>query len=118
MPININAEDILKVIKDKTFQKIAGGVVVVMCAFGAGKLSAPQCNQTVICGDIIRDRDALSAQLKKQYAECQEEKTEALEGLRLELDADCADRVDKALGSAQFDENIHCPICEARGICK
>lgn len=117
MPVNISAEDILKLIKDKTFQKITGGVIVVLCAFGAGKLSAPQCNQASICGDIIRDRDALSIQLKEQYAACQDEKQVSLQDLRAELDHDCAERVDKALGSAEFDENIHCPICIARGVC-
>ncbi len=118
MPIKIDADSVLKIIKDKTFQKIFAGLILILTSFSVGRLTSPQCNQIEICGDIIRDRDELSGQLKAQYTKCQDEKVKSLEGLKVELDASCADRVDKALGSAEFDEDIHCPICVARGVCK
>lgn len=118
MPINIDAEDFLKIIKDNTFQKIFIGIVLVLSSFYAGKISNPECKQSVICKDISDDRDRLSAQLKEQYKVCQKEKAleikEAVENMKIL----CADRVDKALEGCEFSEDIHCPICIARGVCK
>ena len=117
MIFNINPNDILKLIKDKTFQKISIVFVLVLSSFFVGRISVPECRQDIVCKDIISDRDTIARQLEQQYIKCQKEKTEELKGLSVELNADCADRVNKALGSAEFDEDIHCPICVARGVC-
>jgi len=118
MIFNINPDNILKLIKDKTFQKISIVFVLVLTSFFIGRVTVSECRQDVVCKDIIEDRNIITNQLEQQYVKCQEEKTEELKGLSTELNADCADRVNKALGSAEFDENIHCPICVARGICQ
>lgn len=118
MLLNIKSESVLKLIKDKTFQKASALIVVICCAFFAGRASSPECVQEIICADIIRDKNTISQQLEKQYTQCQEEKVNELKNITHDLNANCAERVDEALGSAEFDENIHCPICVARGVCK
>ena len=118
MLLNIKIESILKIIKDKTFQKASALVVVVFCSFIAGRFSSPDCVQEIICADIIRDKNTISQQLENQYTQCQEEKIKELKDITQDLNANCAERVNEALGSAEFDENIHCPICTARGVCK
>lgn len=118
MPVNLSLKDLLKVIKDKTFQKASAVLLIIAASFGVGRLTAPECNQAEICGDIIKDRDELSSQLKQQYTKCQDEKVTALKDLRVELNASCAIRVDEALAGCDFSEDIHCPICVARGVCQ
>lgn len=117
MPINIDAEDFLKIIKDNTFQKIFVGLVLVVCSFFAGKATAPECKQSIICSDIIRDRDILSAQLTEERSKCQTEKVKSLQALTSDLNKDCALRIDEAIGHCEFSEDLHCPICVARGVC-
>lgn len=117
MSINIDAEDFLKIIKDSTFQKIFIGFVIAICAFFAGRSTAPECKQDVICADIIKDRDIISAQIIQERSDCQEEKITALKDLTDSLNHNCALRVDEAIGHCEFSEEIHCPICKARGAC-
>ena len=118
MLLNIKTESVLKLIKDKTFQKASALIIVIFCSFFAGRASSPECVQEVVCADIIRDKNTISQQLETQYTQCQEEKVKDLKNITQDLNAECAVRVDNALGSAEFDENIHCPICVARGVCK
>ena len=118
MPVDLNLKDMLKVIKDKTFQKASAALLIIVASFGVGRLTAPGCNQAEICGDIIKDRDELSSQLEQQYLKCQDEKVDSLKDLRVELNASCAIRVDEALAGCDFSEEIHCPICIARGVCQ
>lgn len=118
MLLNIKLESVLSIIKDKTFQKASTLIVVACCAFFAGRSSAPECVQEIVCADIIRDKNTISEQLETQYTQCQEEKVKELKNITQDLNTECAIRVDSALGSAEFDENIHCPICVARGVCK
>lgn len=117
MPINIDAEDFLKIIKDNTFQKVFVGFVLIVCAFFAGRATMPECKQSVICQDIIKDREILSAQIIQERSTCQEEKITALKDLTDSLNHNCALRVDEAIGHCEFSEDIHCPICIARGVC-
>ena len=117
MPINLDAEDFLKIIKDNTFQKVFVGLTLIVCAFFAGKASVPEGKQSVICADIIEDRDLLSGQLKDERSKCQSEKIDALKSLTSDLNKECALRVDEAIGHCEFSEDLHCPICVARGVC-
>ena len=118
MPVELSLRELLNVIKDKTFQKATAAILIIVASFGVGRLTAPECNQAEICGDIIKDRDELSSQLKQQYEKCQDEKVTALKELRLKLNASCALRVDEALAGCDFSDEIHCPICVARGVCQ
>lgn len=118
MPIKLSTEDILKIMKDDVFHYFIIAIVIAVASFVTGRVTAPECRQDVICADIIRDRDELSNQLQKQYAQCQHEKINELKSLKEELDIVCADRVDRALEGCEFSEDIHCSICIARGVCK
>ena len=117
MPIKLEAEDFLKIIKDSTFQKIFAGLVLAFCAFFAGRATIPECKQSVICSDIIRDRDLLSDQLVDERNKCQTEKVKSLQELTSELNKVCTLRIDDAIGHCEFSEDLHCPICVARGVC-
>ena len=118
MPINIDAEDFLKIIKDNTFQKIFVVILIVTAAFFGGRATAPICNQKVICSDITEDRDRLSKQLSKQYEKCQTEKTQEFKDMKKDFEILCAERVDQALSGCEFSEELHCPICVVRGACQ
>ena len=117
MPINVDAEDFLKIIKDNTFQKIFIGFMIAICAFFAGRSTVPECKQDVVSADIIKDRDIISAQLVNEREKCQNEKVKSLKSLTEKLNFDCSTRVDEAIGHCEFSEEIHCPICKARGAC-
>tara|TARA_B000000557_G_C20803063_1_gene456456 strand:+ start:1716 stop:2075 length:360 start_codon:yes stop_codon:yes gene_type:complete len=118
MPINIDAEDFLKIIKDTTFQRIITSIILIVCSFYAGRISIGDCTQDTICSDIINDKKTLSKQISDERIICQDEKMNALEELHFKLNKECALRVEKSLESCDFDENIHCPICVARGVCR
>jgi len=51
-------------------------------------------------------------------AHCQIEKQTEMKLLTEDLNQNCAERVSDALIDCKFDEELHCPICMARGICK
>lgn len=118
MPINIDADDFLKIIKDNTFQKVIAALVISAVSFFGGRASVPVCDQKIVCADILNDRDKISEQLSTQYKNCQTEKAQELKSIKEDLEVLCADRVDKALSGCEFSEDIHCPICIARGVCK
>lgn len=118
MPINIDAEDFLKIIKDNTFQKALVVLVISLASFFGGRISVPTCDQKTICKDITEDRDKISLQLSQQYTKCQTEKAKELKNFKEDFELLCADRVNKALEGCEFSEDIHCPICIARGVCK
>jgi hypothetical protein len=73
MPINIDAEDLLKIIKDSTIQKIFVGILIGVCAFFAGRATMvdKDCSVKTICKTISDDRDRLSKQLNQQRIKCQ-----------------------------------------------
>jgi len=45
MPININADDLLKIVKDKTFQKVFAISFALALSFFAGRITSPKCEQ-------------------------------------------------------------------------
>ena len=118
MSIKINSEDLLNIVKNNTYQKVFLLAFIAGLSFFVGRSSAPKCEQSVICADIIRDRDELSSQLSSQYKTCQIEKEKEMKSLTEDLNQLCAERVSDALLDCKFAEDLHCPICIARGICK
>jgi len=119
MPINIDAEDLLKIIKDNTVQKIFVGILIAVCAFFAGRatVSNQDCIVKDVCEDIMNDRDQLSFQLSEEKGKCLKEKKKALEELAERLERDCLLRIDESIDHCEFSEDIHCPICISRGLC-
>ena len=115
--MSIDADQILKFIKDKTVQLVFGGITIFIFSFAGGRLTAPKCDKSIVCHDIIADNAQLSSQLEASREECFEKTSGSLETLKLEFEAICAQRVSEALSDCSFSENIHCPICIARGVC-
>jgi len=120
MSINIDAKDLLKIIKDGTVQKIFIGLLIAVCAFFGGRATMidKDCSEKEICKDITRDRDSLSRQIIEERAACQEEKSEALEKLAERLEKECNLRISEAIDHCEFSDEIHCPICISVGACR
>lgn len=113
-----NLKEVLSLLKDKTVQTALAALAVAVFSFMGGRVTAPNCDKNEICKDISKDRDKLTGQLSKQRQKCSEEKTEALKQLRNDLNVECALDVEKALEGSEFDPEVHCAICVARGECK
>jgi len=110
-------KEILSLLKDKTIQKALAVSIVAAISFVGGRYSVPTCDIKGVCQDISDDRDGLSEKLKKARKKCVESKTEALSSLRVELNADCAEKISEAASGSDFDPSVHCAICVARGEC-
>ena len=111
-------KELLSLLKDKTIQAALGAIAIAIFSFVGGRVTASGCDKINICKDITRDRDNLSNQLSKARKKCIKNKEEALTSLRLELNALCAEKISEAASGSDFDPNIHCAICVARGECK
>lgn len=109
---------IAKQAKNETSQKILVILIVSLSSFFIGRSSVEECNKEIICKDIISDRDVISSQLSQNRVQCQKEKTQEMKDLTLDLERQCSYRLDKALDDCSFSEDIHCPICVSRGVCK
>ena len=116
--MSINIKEILEYAKDKTIQQVLVCIVIAVSGFFIGVKSVDPCIKEVVCEDIIKDRDILTKQVADERIKCQDEKLEALKDLRLDLNANCATRVEKALNDCEFSIDLHCPICIARGACQ
>ena len=93
-------------------------MAIAIFSFMGGRVTAPNCDKSNICRDISRDRDNLSKQLAEARKKCLKNKEEALTSLRLELNAVCAEKISEAASGSDFDPDIHCAICIARGECE
>ena len=113
-----NIKEILSFLKDKTVQTALAALAIAIFSFVGGRVSVPNCDKDNICKDISRDRDSLSEQLAEARKNCRKKKDEALSNLRLELNADCAVKISSASAGSDFDPDVHCAICVARGECK
>ena len=113
-----NIKEILSLLKDKTVQAALAATSIAIFSFMGGRVSVPNCDIAGVCQDVTRDRDSLSLQLTKARKECRENKDKALSDLRLELNADCAHKISEASQGSEFDPDVHCAICIARGECK
>ena len=116
--MSINIKEVLEFVKDKTIQQVFICILIGIFGFFAGVKSVKPCVKEIVCEDIIKDNDVLTKQLADERIRCQDEKMDALKGLRLDLNANCAGRVEKALQDCEFEPELHCAICVARGICQ
>lgn len=116
--MSMNVKEVLEFVKDKTIQQVFICILIGVFGFFAGVKSVEPCVKEVVCKDIQKDNNILTEQLSKERIVCQNEKMEALQDLRLTLNANCAGRVEQALQDCEFDPDLHCAICVARGICQ
>ena len=113
-----NLKEILSLLKDKTVQTALVALTVAIFSFMGGRVTASNCEKSVICFDVEEDRKELERQLSGQRQECVKERTAALKKLRNNLNVECALDIERALEGSSFDTEIHCPICIARGECR
>ncbi len=111
-------KEFLSLIKDKTVQAALAAIAIAIFSFMGGRISVPNCDKDTICKDIENDRDNLSRQLAEARKNCLKKKEDALTSLRLELNAVCAEKISEAASGSDFDPNVHCAICIARGECE
>ena len=111
-------KEFLSLIKDKTVQTALVAMAIAIFSFMGGRISVPNCDIDGVCQDLTNDKKTLSAQVSRARKECREKKDEALAGLRVELNAECAAKISDASIGSDFDPDIHCAICIARGECK
>ena len=113
-----NIKEFLSFLKDKTVQTALAAMAIAIFSFVGGRVSVPNCDIDGVCEDLSNDKKTLSRQLDRARKECREKKDEALAGLRIELNAECAEKISDASVGSDFDPDIHCAICIARGECK
>ena len=118
----MNKEQIIEKVKEAALNKvvqIVGGILVSMVlGFASGRSSVSVPEKDVICFDYKEDIKRLSAQLDKARADCISEKRRLANKVRNEMEQICNDRVRDAVDDAEFNSDIHCPICVARGYCQ
>jgi hypothetical protein len=113
-----NFKEVTKYAQNQTVQIIFGSLLIAVMSFLGGRSSINIPPKSVVCSDIIKDNENLSLQLSEERISCEESKTSALKEFQHILDIQCAERVEKALEGCEFSEDLHCPICVARGVCK
>ena len=113
-----NIKEFISLLKDKTVQMALAAMAISIFSFMGGRVTAPNCDVDTVCFDVTKDRDSLSDQLSKARKECREKKEKALSNLRLELNAECASKISEASEGSDFDPDVHCAICIARGECE
>ena len=111
-------KEFLSLVKDKTVQTALVAMTIAIFSFVGGRISVPNCDIDGVCQDLTKDKKTLSDQLNKARKECREKKDTALADLRLELNAECAVKISDASVGSDFDPDVHCAICIARGECK
>lgn len=118
----MNKEQIIEKVKEAALNKvvqIVGGILVSMVlGFASGRSSVSVPEKDVICFDYKEDIRRLSGQLDKARADCIVEKRRLANKVRNEMEQICNDRVRDAIDDAEFNSDIHCPICVARGYCQ
>lgn len=118
----MNKEQIAEKLKEAALNKvvqIVGGILVSMIlGFASGRSSVSVPEKEVMCFDYKEDVRKISGQLNDQRAECISEKRRIANKVKSEMEQICNIRVGEAIDDAEFSEDIHCPICVARGYCK
>ena len=113
-----NLKEISKLAKNQTFQLIFAGILIAIMSFLGGKFSVDVPVKDVLCKDIIADNKKLSTQVSEERVSCELSKESVFKDMKQDFESLCADRVSTAIDSCDFNEDIHCPICVARGVCK
>ena len=118
----MNKEQIIEKVKEAALNKVVqiiGGILVsIVLGFASGRSSVSVPEKDVICFDYKEDIRKLSGQLDEARAECIVEKRRLANKVRNEMEQICNDRVRDAIDDAEFNSDIHCPICVARGYCQ
>lgn len=118
----MNKEQIVEKLKEAALNKvvqIVGGILVSMVlGFASGRSSVSVPEKDVICFDYKEDVRRLSSQLDKARGECISEKRRLANSVKNEMEQICNVRVKDAIDDAEFNSDIHCPICVARGYCQ
>jgi len=118
----MNKEQIVDKVKEAALNKVVqiiGGILVSMIlGFASGRSSVSAPEKDVICHDFKEDISRLSSQLDNVRGECIVEKRSLANKVKNEFEQICNDRVRDAIDDAEFNSNIHCPICVARGYCQ
>ena len=118
----MNKEQIVEKLKEAALNKvvqIVGGILVSMVlGFASGRSSVSVPEKDVICFDYKEDVRKISGQLKTARSECIEEKRRLAISVKNEMEQICNVRVKDAIDDAEFNSDIHCPICVARGYCQ
>lgn len=118
----MNKEQIVEKLKEAALNKvvqIVGGILVSMVlGFASGRSSVSVPEKDVICFDYKEDVRKISGQLKTARSECIEEKRRLANRVKNEMEQICNVRVKDAIDDAEFNSDIHCPICVARGYCQ
>ena len=118
----MNKEQIVEKLKEAALNKvvqIVGGILVSMVlGFASGRSSVSVPEKDVICFDYKEDARRLSEQLDKARGKCIEEKRRLATSVKNEMEQICNVRVKDAIDDAEFNSDIHCPICVARGYCQ
>jgi hypothetical protein len=113
-----NIKEVAKYAQNQIVQIVFVGLLISSISFLGGRSSVDILPKAVVCHDIIKDNETLSLQLNEERISCEESKTSALKEFQQVLNIQCAERVEKALEGCEFSEDLHCPICIARGVCK
>jgi hypothetical protein len=111
-------KEFLSLLKDKTVQTALVAMAIAIFSFMGGRVSVPNCDIDGVCQDLTKDKKKLSKQLTEARQECRKKKDKALADLRVELNAICAGKISDASEGSEFDPDVHCAICIARGECK
>ena len=118
MSIEQNLKDLSKYASMHITQLIMSAILSFVIGFVFHKSMTEPCIRSVVCEEIINDRDTLSAQLDEERQECLDEKKEMGKSLKNKFSKECTKSIEEATKDCEFSEKHHCRICKARGVCK
>jgi hypothetical protein len=120
--LTMSKDQIIEKVKEAALNKVVqiiGGILVSMIlGFATGRSSVSMPEKDIICYDYREDIQRISQQLDDSRSECIDEKRRLAKKIRSEIEQICNDRVKDAIDDAEFNSDIHCPICVARGYCQ
>ena len=118
MSIEEKLKDLSKFAHMHTTQLITSAIVSFITGFVLHKSMTDPCIRSIVCEEIIDDRDKLSDQLDQERQSCLDEKKEMGKSIRDKLNKECTKSIEEATKDCEFSERHHCRICKARGVCK
>ena len=118
MSIEEKLKDLSKYAQMHIVQLSLSALLSFVCGFALSSSLADPCVRSIVCEDIIEDRDKLSDQLDNSRQECLDQKADLGKSLKKKFDKSCEERVTEATANCEFSERHHCAICRARGVCR
>ena len=70
------------------------------------------------CTNYIEDINTLEKQVRESNKKCLEKIVKKSNETRKKEKQKCEKKINDLSDSVNFDPNLHCPICNARGFCK